>query len=178
MEHKISSLNEGIKFTVPCFVRVDNAEERKKLLDWCEDIGYRVCSCASFDGWNTITCSMVERNGILFPEVHGIPDKDPDTGYSIEQFKMDNGQKPFPEIDCGGDVLMFKAIAALNDKNDREQWIIDRRGGWLLCGFNSVEEFVVNAGCGVWPMWVHDFRKATVEEVIDHFQKPHPIIDF
>ena len=30
-----------MKFTTPCFVRVENPEKRKELIEWLEGIGYK-----------------------------------------------------------------------------------------------------------------------------------------
>lgn len=50
-----------MKFTTPCFVRVEDAEKRKELTEWLQGIGYYVCPCCLFDGWNTLHCNRIER---------------------------------------------------------------------------------------------------------------------
>lgn len=99
-------------FTTPCFVRVENPEKRKELIEWLKGIGYHVCSCCEFKRWNTLTCGPVERLKTTY-EVHGVPDYDKETGANIGQFKVENALKNNPAIDCDDDIDCFKALAAM-----------------------------------------------------------------
>lgn len=81
-----------MKFTTPCFVRVEDAEKRKELTEWLKGIGYYVCSCCLFDGCNTLHCRGIDRLKIAY-EVHGICDYDEETRYSIGQFKAENAEQ-------------------------------------------------------------------------------------
>ena len=107
-----------MKFTTPCFVRVEDAEKRKELTEWLKGIGYYVCSCCLFDGCNTLHCRGIDRLKIAY-EVHGICDYDEETRYSIGQFKAENAESRNPSYDCGENVELFKALEAMNDENDR-----------------------------------------------------------
>lgn len=62
-----------MKFTTPCFVRVEDAEKRKEMTEWLKGIGYTVCRCCFFDGWNTLHCGAISEMG-GGSWVHGIPD--------------------------------------------------------------------------------------------------------
>ena len=69
-------------------------------------------------------------------------------------------------IDCGKNEELFLAIAALRDDSDRLQWFVHQDGSFLKCECDSKID-----------MW-GDFeypeiypRKATVEELIEHFNK-------
>ena len=104
-----------MEFTTPCFVRVEDAEKRKELTEWLKGIGYHVCSCCLFDGCNTLHCRGIDRLKIAY-EVHGICDYDEETRYSIDQFKAENVAKGHPAIDCGENIELFKALAAMNDE--------------------------------------------------------------
>ena len=44
---------------------------------------------------------------------------DEETRYSIGQFKAENAESRNPSYDCGENVELFKALAAMNDENDR-----------------------------------------------------------
>ena len=57
-------------------------------------------------------------------------------------------------IDCGTNEELFLAIAALRDDSDRFQWFVDPCGYWH---FN--------------PTSLDGLRKATVSELIEHFNK-------
>lgn len=66
-------------------------------------------------------------------------------------------------IDCGTNNDMFLAIAALANNTDLGQWLIvtDATGDrWVKC---EELRFRGDAGCLTW-------RKATVDEIIEHFK--------
>lgn len=151
-----------MKFTTPCFVRVEDAEKRKELAGWLGGIGYAECRCCLFDGWNTLHCGTVsEMDG--GSEVHGIPDCDGDTG--VGMFKAGEAAKEYSAYDCGANIELFKALAAMNDENDREQWFIDELGRFEKC--RAKEANIVG--------WIMLYgktpRKATAEEIIEHFKE-------
>lgn len=151
-------------FLTPAFVRVNDSEKRKELTEWLQGIGYMVCRCCLFDGWNTLHCGAINRNRIDY-EVHGIPDYDGDTGYNVGWFKAENADKEYPSYDCGEDIELFKALAAMNDGNDREQWFIDELGHFEKCR-------VKEANIVGWIMlYGKTPRKASAEEIIEHFKK-------
>lgn len=150
-----------MKFTTPCFVRVEDAEKRKELTEWLKGIGYYVCSCCLFDGWNTLHCRGIDRLKIAY-EVHGICDYDEETRYSIDQFKAENAAKEHHAIDCGENIELFKALAAMNDENDNEQYFVTELAGSSYCVHkNRNTNLDYSLVC----------RKATVEEIIEHFKK-------
>lgn len=152
-----------MKFTTPCFVRVEDVKKRKELAEWLKGIGYYVCSCCLFDGWNTLHCRGIDRLKITY-EVHGICDYDEGTKYSINQFKAENAGHKYPAIDCGDNIELFKALAAMNDENDYMQLFINKsnRYRWVLCNTPRLFDAVAKE-C--------DWRKATAEEIIKHFKK-------
>lgn len=149
-------------FTTPCFVRVENPEKRKELIEWLKGIGYHVCSCCEFKGWNTLTCGPVERLKTTY-EVHGVPDYDKETGANIGQFKVENALKNNPAIDCDDDIDCFKALAAMNYENHREQWFTDGYH-FELCPTNKADMVA-------WHMMYRTKpRKATAEEIVEYFK--------
>lgn len=102
--------------------------------------------------------------------MHGICDYDEETRYSIDQFKAENVAKGHPAIDCGENIELFKALAAMNDENDREQWFIaEEAKAWVNQGLyapiGSFEKCLLEHRVGI------PARKATVEEIIEHFKK-------
>ena len=118
----------------------------------------RVLRLLLFDGWNTLHCNRIERLKTSY-EVHGIPDYDRDTGYNIGWFKVDNTNEDNPSYDCGENVELFKALAAMNDENDIEQIFISERGLYIRCLRN-------NANID----WLGKLRKATFEEIVEYFK--------
>lgn len=153
-----------------CFVRVEDVEKRKELADWLNAIGYRVCCCCLFNGWNTLDCSIVDRINPTF-EVHGIPDYDMDTMFGIEFFKAENAASANPHYDCGTNVELFKALAAMNDENDLDQWFVVKKAIFDVCG-----EFIYKRG----DFYFNDsnqnikyrryLRKATADELVKYFR--------
>jgi hypothetical protein len=152
-----------MKFTTPCFVRVKDVEKRKELAEWLKGIGYYVCSCCLFDGWNTLHCRGIDRLKIAY-EVHGICDYDEETRYSIDQFKAEIAESCYPSYDCGTNIALFKALAAMNDENDYMQLFINKsnRYRWVLCNAQRLFDAVAKE-C--------DWRKATAAEIVEHFKK-------
>ena len=146
-------------FTTPCFVRVENPEKRKELIEWLERNGYHVCSCCLFDGWNTLHCRGIDRLKIAY-EVHGICDYDEETRYSIDQFKAENADSKHPAVDCGENIELFKALAAMNYENYREQWFVEE-GRMFKCTSDKINNYPYN-----WP----NTRKATAEEIVEYFK--------
>ena len=94
------------------------------------------------------------------------------TDYSILYTTIDGYYVPYKVqvdsswIDCGTNEELFFAVAALRDDSDRLQWFVHQDGSFLKCECDSKID-----------MW-GDFeypeiypRKATVEELIEHFNK-------
>lgn len=157
-----------MKFTTPCFVRVEDAEKRKELTEWLKGIGYYVCSCCLFDGWNTLHCRGIDRLKIAY-EVHGICDYDEETRYSIDQFKAENAAKEHHTIDCGENIELFKALAAMNDENDLNQWYVCDVPYW--CDLRQGDWVIKRDTMDHTTFFPSVFHKATVAEIIEHFKK-------
>lgn len=117
-----------MKFTTPCFVRVEDAEKRKELIKWMLSIGHK----------------------------HVIADKCEILTYgSILQ-------------DCGNNIELFKALAAMNDENDYMQYLTDNVGNMGICTQQSPYRVVQMAGIS---FNIDNYRKATAQEIIEHFNR-------
>ena len=141
------------KFTTPCFIRKNTAELRKKL----EELGYK----------------QVE-NGVN--EWHIPMSKLPylETGYDDRVgnfFVGENGYWHTCAIDCGTNEGLFLALAALREDNDYMQWFVDKRGVFVQCKHRQIQEFVDIAAINGYDIGGDWLRKATVEEIIEHFNK-------
>lgn len=67
-------------------------------------------------------------------------------------------------IDCGTNEELFLAIAALRDDSDYRQWFVDESSThktWYLCALVHKDDCFMNC---------KSCRKATVEELIEHFK--------
>lgn len=135
-------------FTTPCFVRVEDAAERKKLIEWLDEIGYNVTD-------------LRHGNYVI------------SAGGKVYMAVIVCASKPF--IDAGTSVELFRALAAMNDENCLEQWFTDGQN-WGLCkdkywavqvakwdvdGNDDMLEMAINSQC----------RKATAEEIVEYFKK-------
>lgn len=133
-----------MKFTTPCFVRVE--DERYELISWLEDVGYD-CSTARVD---------VGYYGKTEPVFVVANDDD----CRIQH----NRPMSIHEYDCGTDIELFKALAAMNNENDRWQWFtgeLNKESIWWKCNQSDKRERYMK-GCLL--------HKATAEEVIEHFK--------
>lgn len=132
-----------IKFITPCFVRVKDAKKRTDLFKWLFDIGYA--------GRHQINMA----NSII---VVGLEDGCVD----VVHCNTSDGLAAYGLIDCGENIGLFKALAAMNDENDNEQYFVTELAGSSYCVHkNRNTNLAYSLTC----------RKATVEEIIEHFNE-------
>ena len=135
-----------MKFTTPCFVCVEDVEERAKLLRWLFAIEYA--------GWNWIDkANFIVASG-LDDGCVDVVSCDTSVGLAARGF-----------IDCGENIELFKALAAMNDENDLDQWFIDESGRFEKCSFKKANVVGWIMLYGKTP------RKATAEEIVEYFKK-------
>ena len=138
-----------MKFTTPCFVRVEDAEKRDELLVWLKCIGYGSCDFLWGNCIKIIRCWTTPK---------GVGKA---VGYPCKQVRK-------TDIDCGENIELFKALAAMNDDNDREQWFTDTAGDFCLCSSDRwSDEWQKENFEKYYCYW----RKATAEEIIEHFKE-------
>lgn len=132
-------------FTTPCFVRVENPEKRNNLREWAKNIGYNFVDVAGIESDYSDPQPYIE----VFP--HSFRSTTPQgNSFYVASRKA---------IDCGENIELFKALAAMNDENDREQWFVSNKGSeWAIC------KKTLNVYSGVL------CRKATAEEIIEYFK--------
>lgn len=140
-------------FTTPCFVRVEDAAERCKLIEWLEGIGYIFNDC--FIGARECAVSKYLKN---FYVIAGDPH------ISRMCNALDAKPKYGNYIDAGTSVELFKVFAAMNDENDREQWFVVDDGfeEEMVCSKSEVDyDYILSC---------YDHRKATVDEIVEYFR--------
>lgn len=121
-------------FLTPCFVRVEDAAERNKLIEWLKGIGYtHLPFISESDKIST------DANGMIW-----LTDANRGGAY-----------------DCGTNVELFRALAAMNDENDREQWFVEE-GRMFKCNSKKLNNYSYHA------LFT---RKATAEEIIEYFKE-------
>lgn len=134
--------------TIACMVLVSDERLQTELEAWMRDIGHYV-RAGKGNGARFLVFDSAQNEGLWLQ-------------------LNDSAQKIFARdfIDCGTDIELFKALAAMNDKNDREQWFTDTADGFSKC---SVDRWLDE-----WQPEYHDrysiWRKATVEEIVEHFK--------
>lgn len=132
-------------FTTPCFVRIENPEKRNNLREWAKNIGYNFVDVAGIESDYSDPQPYIE----VFP--HSFRSTTPQgNSFYVASRKA---------IDCGENIELFKALAAMNDENDLEQWFVSNEGSeWAIC------KKTLNVYSGVL------CRKATAEEIIEYFK--------
>lgn len=136
-----------MKFTTPCFVRVEDAEKRKELAVWLSSIGRYVSPA--------VTSSDYHKDWVIVTEPY-----DPDLDGYVGIWAKTPKSPTF--IDCGEDIELFKALAAMNDENDNEQYFVTELAGSSYCVHkNRNTNIAYSLTC----------RKATVAEIIEYFKK-------
>ena len=148
-------------FIQPCFIRKNSPELRKKL----EELGYKPFGSVKYE-WDTGRgLSTDNRLG----EFESFDNNGLENIIKCEPPDYENS------IDCGTNEELFFALAALRDDTNENQWFIAQRTMW---DENYNGEITVYYEENEWLMWGYyslmeeipsDFRKATVEEIIAHF---------
>ena len=138
-------------FTTPCFIRKNTPELRKKL----EELGY-ISSSVWYDESFAICTVYRDNRGEYFT------------------FKIDDDFEriiapSYPYIDCGTNEELFLALAALRDHKPDYQWFLweDNDGIYHTELEDSWRKYIPNEKWEEW--WWFEVRKATVEELIEHF---------
>lgn len=140
-------------FNTPAFVRVEDAEKRKELIEWLGSVGYirhiNTLRLAENPYSPTVYIGVENRCGI------GV----------CFAFSLDYPLK-IDLYDCGDNVGLFKALAAMNDENDCEQWFVREKAGKICAWFKCINTFI-GSHIGGW-------RKATSAEIIEYFKTKQP----
>ena len=131
-------------FTQSCFIRKNTPELRKKL----EELGY-----------DYYTPNGIKSDNIVVS-----------LGFIFDICSIDTIKQAFNNcIDCGTNEELFLALAALRDDTDYMQWFIcdDNESMFKVDKSDmSISKFIPEYMDG-WD--VSGARKATVEEIIEHF---------
>lgn len=141
-----------MSFTIPCFIRKNTPELRKRL----SDLGYRQCLYSEDDG-----CIVTESN--IFTSIN---DEDFDNKEPMPTWNKSG------RIDCGDNEELFLALAALRDDSDYMQYFTNgtdfikcERKKWLdvlRAVFGDRNEYMDELG---------KYHKATPTEIIAHFKQ-------
>ena len=150
-------------FLKPCFIRKNTPELRKKL----EELGYKP-SYPIFQYPEVF--KHIAACNFFGSKYYGVSDDEVSHHGEIKDAIKNRGM-----IDCGTNEELFLALAALRDDTNEHQWFIAQDTMW---DENYNGEITVYYEKGEWLIWdyysfMEDepsyFRKATVEEIIEHF---------
>lgn len=138
-------------------------ENSKEAREWLKSIGYKPCICAGDDPEDLIFTSHE------WGKFHAY---DKETSGDILAEREDIGGD---EVDCRGNVELFKAIAAIRDDSDYLQWHTDGKD-W--CIYRETKHFDGTIVGGFeWNYFPKEFpdnkdlHKASKDELIQHFKK-------
>ncbi|MCM1740821.1 hypothetical protein [Phocaeicola vulgatus] len=158
-------------FTTPCFIRKNTETLRKKL----EELGYEILNSGNttldahnYDGKGSHK-SIEEGKAIItsYGNLYGVI-------YNVDTVTKKG------RIDCGTNEELFLAIAALRDDTNNNQWFIaesslsvsfddaigndhyfvEPKGRFFFWGIEYQNSTIISG----------NFRKATVDELIEHFK--------
>lgn len=143
-----------MKFTTPCFVRVEDVEKRKDC--WVAfSIGYALCEhLIGMDGETPVVVAAFGKFD-LWVRTH---------------YKSETCLTVAKISSCS------RRLAAMNDENDLDQWFINDAYAnigcvmWHLCDEKKFKHYYVDWEDGATDIR-SDFRKATVEEIIEQFKE-------
>ena len=143
-------------FIQPCFIRKNTPELINKLID----LGY-VKALFDEEYTKSDAYGLIVDQGDIAPLEHPLQENELMFTYNF--------------IDCGENIGLFLALAALRDDTDINQWFIYnsmdciieklRTIDWFICDENSIEDFACYDSSYL------NCHKATVEEIIEHFKK-------
>ena len=144
-------------FIQPCFIRKNTPELRKKL----EELGYKPFGSVKYEwdtGWGI---SVDNRSG----EFESFDDN------GLENIMRCTLPDYDDSIDCGTNEELFLAIAALRDDKPDYQWFLweHNDGEYHAEENDSWRQYIPGEHWEEW--WWFEVRKATIEELIEHFKK-------
>lgn len=162
-----------MNFHISCMVFVPDEQQQIEIQKWMNGIGWRILG-----GRDSKRCFLVadtDQNAALWLEL----DRGARACFSQDYY------------DCGENIEMFKALAAMNSDNDREQWFIahvvirfDRlkdtvqtetgerlimAGDWFKVLIPRANNIRAKWMAAVAPKQL--CHKATKDEIIEHFNR-------
>lgn len=136
-------------FTASCFIRKNTPELINKLID----LGYVK---ALFDEEYTKSESygLIIDQGDIAPLEHPLQEDELMFTYNF--------------VDCGENVGLFLALAALRDDSDYMQWFMNNYGYCNICCDKNVEDYKSGYGRQMYRIIDETYHKMSAEELIEH----------
>ena len=141
-------------FTASCFIKKNTPELINKLID----LGY-VKALFDEEYTKSDAYGLIVDQGDIAPLEHPLQEDELMFTYNF--------------IDCGENIGLFLALAALRDDTDVNQWFVMdveeymdiNQGDWFITTDRNKGKHI---GTQIDPMYCH---KATVEEIIEYFKE-------
>lgn len=155
------------KFTTPCFIRKNDPELRKKL----EELGYKIIN----SGGTTLDAHNFDGRGHHKHIDEGTAIITSYGGYYGVVYVADDVTNK-GRIDCGTNESLFLALAALREDNDYMQFFTNGEE-FILCDKKSwldgkIPDLIHKRDLSIAVVsMLYNYHKATVEEIIEHFNK-------
>lgn len=132
-----------MNFQTSCMVFVPDEQQQIEIQKWMNNIGWRILGRR--DSKHCFLVADTDQNAAMWLELN----RSTRACFSQDYY------------DCGENIEMFKALAAMNSDNDREQWFTDGMD-WRLCHDSIVTKMMI-------PSYAL-YHKATAAEIIEHFK--------
>ena len=139
-------------FTSQCFIRKNTPELINKLIN----LGY-VKALFDEEYTKSDAYGLIIEQGDIVPLEHGIQEMELMFTYNF--------------VDCGTNEELFIALAAMRDDTPNFQWFLweHNDGEYHPEDNDSWKQYIPGEHWQEW--WWFEVRKATVEEIIEHFKK-------
>lgn len=168
----VFKIKYNMVFLQSCFIRKNTPELRCKL----EKLGYHICPCSLFDGsvWLSTNIESSSVHGKGFVDNSGWSHIDAQH-IALAAFLFDAQDDRY--IDCGDNEELFITLAALRDDTNEHQWFIATDTLWDENYDGEITTYFEKGQWFKYDEWsyIEDlpsyFRKATVPEIIAHFNK-------
>ena len=153
-----------MKFIQPCFIRKNTPELIKSL----EVFGYKYLRTTSGE---YISRDNIRHGGrelfynCIACDSHRFYYAKP------KSLEVRINKYNFNCIDCGTNEDLFLAIAALSDDTDRYQWFITNQNEWYKSIYDNEYRHEHNRTINGVEIGIRTVRKATIEELIEHFKE-------
>lgn len=162
-----------MNFQTSCMVFVPDEQQQIEIQKWMNNIGWRILGRR--DSKHCFLVADTDQNAAMWLEL----DRSARACFSQDYY------------DCGENIEMFKALAAMNSDNDREQWFIahavirfnrlkdtvqTETGERLIMAGNWFKVLIPKAS-DIRAKWMAVVapkqlcHKATKDEIIEHFNK-------
>lgn len=141
------------QFTTSCYIKIDDAQQRKEVCDKLKLIGYLLLSPPCKEDYR-----FSVRLNFAYLYV--------DSRCSVPIYDLSNHKPSYiPVIDCDTNIELFLDLAGMRKDTDNEQWFIESRKNhkdkFMKCACNKAPKSTPSI----------TIRKMTATEIINHHKQ-------